>query len=183
MAIDDVSVTIAVGDTKLKTAGFGVPLILPEDVHTVFGDRTKEYADLTEVLADFATTTKTHKAASALFAQTTKNGKAIDKIKVGRIDAGDSDLTASLIAISNEDNDWYALLYEGKVKANILLAAAYIETVIKIFITSIEDADILTSVTTDLMSLLQALNYNRTGVLWNHQGGTDIQGLQLLLPL
>jgi hypothetical protein len=179
MAIDDVSVTIAVGDTKLKTAGFGVPLILPEATHSVFTDRTKSYAALTEVVTDFAVTTKTYKAAAALFAQTTKTGGSVSTIKIGRVDAGDADVTATLTAIVNEDNDWYELIYESKVKASILLAAAYIETLSKIYITSVEDADVLTSATTDVMSSLQAANYHRTGLLWNHQGGVDVTGTSI----
>ncbi len=90
MAIDDVSVTISVGDTKIKAAGFGVPLILPEDTHSVFANRSKSYADLIALTVDFAVTTKTYKAANALFAQTTKRGKSIDTIKVGRVDSGDA---------------------------------------------------------------------------------------------
>jgi uncharacterized protein DUF3383 len=179
MAIDDVSVTIAVGDTKIKAAGFGVPLVLPEDTHTVFTDRTKSYADIDAVAVDFAVTTKTYKAANALFGQTTKNGKSIDTIKVGRVEAGDADVTATLTEIVKKDNDWYALLYESKTKADILLAAAYIETKSKIYIMSVEDADILTSATTDTMSSLQSSTYKRSGMLWHHQGGVDVTGVSI----
>ena len=179
MAIDDVSVTISVGDTKIKAAGFGVPLILPEDTHSVFVDRTKEYANIAAVLIDFAVTTKTYKAANALFAQTTKRGKSIDTVKIGRVDAGDADVTSTLGAIILKDADWYELTYESKVKADILLAAAFIETQTKIYIFSVEDADVLTSATTDVMSTIQALSYDRTGLLWNHQGGVDVTGTSI----
>jgi len=173
MAIDDVSVTISVGDTKIKAAGFGVPLVLPEDTHSVFVDRTKEYGTLAEVTVDFAVTTKTNKAAAALFAQTTKSGKSIEKIKIGRVDSGDADVSATLAAIWLVDSEWYELTYESKVEADILLAAAWAETVSVIYIISVEDADILTSVDTDLMSLLQGFSYDRSGLIWNHQGGVD----------
>lgn len=179
MAIDDVSVTIAVGDTKIKAAGFGVPLILPEVTHSVFVDRTKEYSDLASVTLDFAVTTKTNKAAAAFFAQTTKGGKSIEKIKVGRVDSGDADVSATLAEIWLVDSEWYELTYESKTKADILLAAAWAETVSVIYIISVEDADILTSVSTDLMSTLQAASYDRTGLLYSHQAGIDVTGTSI----
>jgi hypothetical protein len=170
MALDDVNVVITVQDTKVTQAGFGTILILGE--HTVFTDRTKSYADLTEVAADFATTTKIYKAANAVFAQS----PAPQSLKVGRIDAGDADLTATLNAIVDLDNDWYGLILESRLTADILAAAAWIETTTKVFGISSEDADILTAVTTDIFSVLQALSYNRTYTFYSHQAGVDVTG-------
>ena len=172
MTIDNVAVSISVGDASVSQAGFGVPLILPAQ-HSVFTDRTKEYSDIESVGNDFATTTKTYMAASALFGQTTKQGKSIEKIKVGRIDAGDADMTESLNEIVQEDNDWYCLIVTDRTSANIEMAAVWIETQAKIFIVSVEDSDVIASGSSDLASTLRSASYKRTALIWNHEGGED----------
>lgn len=167
MAIDNVSVTISVQDKKVTQAGFGTILIVGS--HSAFTDRTKVYANLTAVAVDFAATTKIYKAANAIFAQS----PAPDSIKVGRIDGGDADITATLDAIKTLDNDWYGLILESRVTADITAAAVWAEANTKIFATAVEDADIITSATTDLFSVLQAANYSRTLGMWHHQAGVD----------
>ena len=174
MTIDDVSVSISVADAKVTQAGFGVPLIIPEVTHAIFTDRTKEYATITAVAVDFASTTLVYKAANALFAQTTKWGKAIEKVKVGRVAAGDANLTATLNNIVAEDNDWYCLILTDRTEAAVLLAAAWIETQAKIMVIGVEDADIITSAVDDLAYVLKAAGYTRTALIWTHEAGVEI---------
>lgn len=165
--IDNVNVSILIQDAKVTAAGFGTAMILAE--HTAFTDRTKSYADLTEVAVDFAATTKVYKAANAILAQS----PAPQSIKVGRIDAGDADITATLNAIALVDLDWYGLLLVSRITADILAAAAWTEANGKVFGFAVEDADVLTSATTDIFSVLQALGYHRTFGFYHHQSGVD----------
>jgi hypothetical protein len=168
MAVDLTSVTINVLDQASQRAGFGVPLILEE--HTAFANRTKSYTSITEISLDFATTTNVYKAANAIFSQT----EPPSTVKVGRAAAGDANLTESLNFIVDEDNDWYCLISVDKTEAEILELAAWTETQFKIFLAVSEDAGIFDSaITTDVVSDLAALNYNRTAILAHHEAGDD----------
>lgn len=64
---DVVSVAITSVASKVTQAGFGVPLILSHSAAWV--ERVREYATLTAVQTDFATTTPEYKQASKVFSQ------------------------------------------------------------------------------------------------------------------
>ncbi len=167
---DVVNVTVNVADTKITRAGFGIPLIF--DLFTVSGftERVRTYDNLAAVLVDFAATTKIYKCAAAIFAQ----DRAPTKIKVGRQDSGDASITSALSVINDEDSDFYCIITPKKVRADILLVAAWVETNQKIFLCSSEDADVITTATTDIATALAT--YNRTGYMWHHQSGVDVNG-------
>lgn len=70
--------------------------------------------------------------------------------------------------IQEEDDDWYGLILTDRTQAVVEIAAAYIETQKKLFITASDDADLLDDlVTTDIASVVQANNYRRTAVLYS----------------
>lgn len=169
---DVVQVTVNVADTRITRAGFGVPLILDQFATSVFPERVREYTSITSVTDDFPTTSKVYKAASTIFNQE----RAPIKIKVGRKDAGDADITTALNTINDFDNDWYCLVTTFKAQADIEEIAAWTETQSKIFLASSEDADVITNVTTDVASILKAAGYNRTAYVWHHQAGVDATG-------
>jgi len=75
-----------------------------------------------------------------------------------------------LNAIDDENPDWYLLLLTSRSDVEIETAAAAIETRRKLLLAQTSDADVLTAVTTDVASRLQALNYLRTAVCFY---GTD----------
>jgi hypothetical protein len=52
-------------------------------------------------------------------------------------------------------------------------AAAWIETQVKIHGLDTENVDVPTAVTTDIASVLNAANYNRTYTMYHHQSGVD----------
>jgi len=66
-----------------------------------------------------------------------------------------------------EDDDWYCLLTETRTKADILLIAAAIEVLSKIYIACSDDADVITSADDDVMSELQDMSYDRTSLIWS----------------
>jgi len=63
--------------------------------------------------------------------------------------------------------DWYGLLLTSRNNDDIMNAAATIETMRRIFLTSTQDSDVLTSVTTDVASKLKARAYARTAYLYS----------------
>ena len=170
---DVINVTVNVADTQITRTGFGTPLIFSLVANTVFPERVRVYPNLAAVAVDFAATTKVYKAANAIFSQK----RAPTKIKVGRRDVGDASHTAALNAIEAEDSDFYCVLTDYKLSAEIVEIAAWTEARTKIFAASSEDVDVLDSgVATDVASLLNLAGYNRTLYEWHHQAGVDVTG-------
>lgn len=69
---------------------------------------------------------------------------------------------ASLVEAQALNDDWYALSAATRTEATVLLLAAFIESLNKIYMTASSQASILTSSTSDTASLLKALGLNRT---------------------
>lgn len=121
-----VDVTINVAGSSPTAFGFGS--LLGAFTHTETANRQEgPFFNIQEVNAfgfDVATWPAINAWATAAFAQ--ENG--IDQIKVGRIDAGDSDLTESLDAIEAEDPEaWYITNIEGRDDTNLGLFGTWTE--------------------------------------------------------
>ena len=76
----------------------------------------------------------------------------------------DSDLAA--IDLENPTKDWYCLLLTSRIVQDIRVAASTIEAQRRIFLACSEDADVITSATTDIATFLKGKNYMRTAYLW-----------------
>ena len=76
----------------------------------------------------------------------------------------------NISAISEVDDDWYAVAITSRTQKDILDVAEYIEGVIKIFFASANEAGTLTTGTTDSAYKLSQKNYDRTFFL--HSGDT-----------
>ena len=174
---DVANVTINIADTRITRQGFGTILILDTILSSVFSDRVKSYPDIAAVALDFADTTKVYKAAAAIFSQ----DRAPTSIKVGRHETGDASITTALNVIAAEDDAFYCVVAAFKTSAEITEIAAWTETQSKIFLGQSSDADVITSVDTDVMSLLKASAYNRTGYMWNHQTVNDETGVAVVV--
>lgn len=180
-----VDLQILVQDATISEAGFGTILIAAEFATSgSFPGRVKEYTGgsstiLTDIAADHGADSLISVAAEQAFAQEVKP----TAIKVGRIDSGDTDLTAALTAIEAEDGDWYALMIADRSfrdKTNFLLAASFVETRQKIFGYSTEDAEVLDDLDTDdIMSQLQDLARARSFGLYHHQSGINNDGVSI----
>ncbi len=83
-----------------------------------------------------------------------------------------SGIAAQLAAISVVDDSWYALIMDSNGEAEILAAAAYIETVTKIFVAVTGNADVLTNASTDVGSDLEAAAYDRTALMFSRHPDT-----------
>jgi len=162
---DIIQVTITRETAKITQAGFGTALIF--GALTEFTDRYRVYNNIEAVEVDFETTTEQWKAAAALFSQEVSPQQVV----IGRRDLLEA-LGDELSAMQAAYGDWYALVLcrqalEADNLADIAAAAAWIEARNKIFIACIDQADMLTTSTTDIASTLQDAAYDRTGVLYS----------------
>lgn len=177
-----VSVDVTVTDALVQAAGFGVPALFDEfpvpanwTGSGVTGQRVETYTSLSSLALDFATTTKIHKMAQAVFAGT----RAPERIKVLRADVGDADITTSLDLAEAEDNEWYGLTAAFRIEADINEIASWVSsaTFNHIYIACSEDIGIFDSGdTSDVASDLKGFAYTRTGLLYHHNGGVDVTG-------
>jgi len=88
----------------------------------------------------------------------------------------DPGVAADIAAIQAVNDDWYSLHLTSLSLAEISAAAAYIETQVKLMVTSTSDDDILTTSTSDIASVLAAANYGRTALLWHPNAETYYPG-------
>lgn len=83
------------------------------------------------------------------------------------------------------EQQFYGLLVTSKVAADILQVATYVETQLAVYLSATLDADTLTSVTTDIMSVLKGLAFDRTMLLYSAQANTkapDAAWMGYMLP-
>lgn len=74
-------------------------------------------------------------------------------------------VATALAAIADVDADWFFIVSDTRVDQDILDIASYAESNKKMYITSTNNADVITSATTDIVSQLQDLQYDNTFVL------------------
>lgn len=79
---DIVNVVITDETTAIATASFNVPLVLA--TFTNFSERTRTYTNITEVGADFSSSSKPYKMAAQLFGQSGVIGATPPSIVIGR---------------------------------------------------------------------------------------------------
>lgn len=106
--------------------------------------------------------------ASSVFAQS----RAVNEVYIGRIDAGDANMTATLDAIlaatDAADVQWYGFTIESRVKAVITLAAAWAEAnPRKLFIYQTADADVLTGAGGNIFDLNSVAGYRRSAGIYH----------------
>lgn len=162
---DIVNINITRASRAVSRAGFGTALFL--SANATFTEATKSYSSYKAVLDDATAGTDTKAMALSYFGQELKPKLLV----VGKIlqTASVNDLELSITTAQNDNDSWYKLIISSKVAADVLDAAAYIETQRKIFAVSLEEAGILTSGTTDTASQLKALSYVRTYVFFSEE--------------
>jgi len=162
---DIIQVTISRETQAIAISSFGTFAIVSEFLTsktTPAFVRNRDYASLAEMVAEgWLTTDDEYKAAAIAFSQSPK----VDKVMIGRLDAGDATITAGLNAIQSATQDWYAwiIIPPGTYADEVKLAAAWNETQKKIFFQSTADPNVLDSGdVTDLAYFFQNLSYDRT---------------------
>jgi hypothetical protein len=76
-------------------------------------------------------------------------------------------------AITVVDNTWYALMIESHSESDVLTVAAQIEGMKKVFATSSQSLDVLTTGTTDAFAKLKDLGYQRTFGIYSATADTE----------
>ena len=86
-------------------------------------------------------------------------------------------ITADLTAISNVDDDWYALASTTRDPDDVKLIAAWVETRTKIFGTASDDLDTINvavgSDTTSVAAVFNQLSYTRSFVMYHADAASD----------
>jgi hypothetical protein len=144
---------------------FGIPL--GAFTHTITVNRQDgPYFSLSEVVAagfTAAATPEIYAWASAVFAQ----DDGVDSLLIGRIDALDANLTASLDAIEAAGaNTWYITNIQSRADADIADLAAWTETRNKLAIVQSSDIALAAALA------LQTAGYNRTALIY-HDDDTE----------
>lgn len=168
-----VKVSIARGTQTVTQKGFGRALVL--GTSTVLGtDRYRIYSSPDAMIEDgWAGTEPEYLAVASMFS----GDIAPVDVMVGRRVASPAETPtqaiAAIRAVTGGD-DWYALVLCSRVKADILDAAATIESLSskKIFLACTEDADVPTAATDDVASTIKTASRLRTLVFYS-QGSAD----------
>jgi len=153
--------------TAPSRAGFGTGLILGKS--SKLSSKVQTFTDLASVAAVFDSADPEYQMAQKYF------GQELRPTFLKIADWDDSNpLADELDAVEEFDADWYCLLLETALEADILAAAAWIEAKRKIFIAKSSDAGCFDpAVTNDVLSDLKAANYDRTATIVKKNGVTD----------
>lgn len=177
MAMKDY-ITIAITrETKaVAQESFGYALIAGEfatSKTTTAFTRFRWYADTDEMLEDgWLTTDAEYKKALAIMSQS----PTVSKFGVGRKDALDASWTEALTAIAAENNEWYGLVIipDGTEDTDYTEASAWTQSHKKIMGIQSSNLDILDAAkSTDISSILKALAYDRTFVIYHAAAKSD----------
>lgn len=161
--IDEVvNITITRDSVGITRADFGTILILGESVPGIVPN-LKTYTSLVEVTVDYANGTPENQIAFHIFAQPIKP----DKILIGQKQATDANFIDAYnrLSLSNGE-EFYAVVMTSLIDADVLAVAAVVETQSKIFATISADVDIKADANNNILKQLNALNYNRTFLMY-----------------
>lgn len=164
-----IDVNVNVGGVSVDKFGFGVLMGVFD--HSVTANRQDgPYTSLAEVVAAGFTSAaepQVHAWATAVFAQ----DDGVDQIIIGREDALDANLTATLDAIEAAGSDtWYITNIESRADADIALLAAWTETRTKIAVAQSDDKAATAALA------LQSNSYNRTALIYHDTDSEYLDG-------
>lgn len=101
-------------------------------------------------------------------------GNMVPELHVANVTT-DPGLATDLTAINAADSDWFGMLLDSNSKAEILVAAAFVETRRKWFACTTADFAVKDSTsTTDVMFLAKGLNYFNTSIFYHHDVGSAL---------
>lgn len=118
---------------------------------------------VTAASADSATTvTITSDTAGLMFSCSVNSAALLTRQDI----TADAGIATDLAAISLINDTWYGLIMTSQGKAEIIAAAAYIETIKKVFIATTGDSDVIGSGSGDVATALKTSAYARTGIIF-----------------
>jgi len=154
--------------TAVSQKGFGTMLLVADEADKPVGQtsRVRVY-DADSFKDDFAVTDATYIALLAYFSQVLLPEQAIVGYVEGAETVGDA-----LTAISEENDDWYALALTSRVEADQEAAAAYIQSEAKICGLGSAEANILSATTPNIANTLFDNSYSRSYSFYNAEAAT-----------
>jgi hypothetical protein len=163
-----VRVSITESSDTVAQASFDLIMIVGDN--PTFSGRTKLYgaSELDTLASELSggATDPEYLMAQAIFGQNPR----VTQVKVGKIEGGDANLTASLTAIQAADPNWYGFATTTRTKADQLLAAAFSESNKKLYIAASAEADIVDTTdvadTTSLAAEFKDNAYRRSSVVY-----------------
>lgn len=163
-----------VGATATKFA-FGALLGIFD--HSVTANRQDgPYYSVAEVV-DAGFTSGAEPAVNAWATSVFAQDDGVDQILIGREDALDADLTATLDAVEAAGSDtWYITNIESRVDADIALGAAWHEARTKIFVAQTDSADMLSSTEPNIGDTLKTASYHRTALIYHPTDAEYLDG-------
>jgi hypothetical protein len=157
-----VNVTVTKEGTLVAVTGLGTPMFLT--THSVTVNRSDTYSTLDEMETDgWTSIDEGHKWATALLSQDT----VPDQFVIGKIEVGDANITASINAVQADNDTWYFVNIESRADQDITDIALWTEAQKKFFIGQTADPDIPTATAPNLATVLKALLYKRTALLYH----------------
>lgn len=155
-----INITVDFPSSSVTTQNFSLGLILSKNSVVSKTDRVKTYSSVDDmVTAGFASNSVEVAAATLYFSQ----NPAPSQIAVGVKDDAET-AVAALTACRAANNNWYACLFIGAVKADISALAAYVESAspatVMFYTTS--DSDVLAGTAGNVCLTLQTAKYRRT---------------------
>lgn len=162
--IDEVvNITITRDSVGITRADFGTILILGNSVPDI-NPNLKTYTSLSEVSTDYGTNTPEYFIAFHIFAQPIKP----DKILIAQViaDPAETFVQAYNRLSLSHGEEFYAVVSTSLADVDVLAIAAVVETQSKIFATISADVDIKADANNNILKQLNALNYNRTFLMY-----------------
>lgn len=155
-----VDVQISLETANVNQQGFGTPLIVGT-AGVLSTGTVATYSSLSEMTtAGFATSDAEYKAAQAVFSQNPR----VESVIVAPFN---TDYATSIQDAFDASKDWYAVIIESRVQADIEAAAAKVETLERLLLACSDDAAVTASSSGNVLLTLQAANYDRTAYFWS----------------
>jgi hypothetical protein len=169
--------SVLIQDNVGSAPALNKTLLFVPDLTGTITNRTKEYTSLASVAVDFPSTTKVYKAADRHF----KEVKHRATFKVGRVAAGDVDITASLDALYAVDKDFFCLCTTSKNDTELKAIAAWLVGKPLIGTNSLEPTSAMldSANSTDLANFLAGLSNNKMHCFAHYQAGVDASTIDL----
>jgi hypothetical protein len=174
---DAVTVNVDLADKVASAPSLDIALVLDPDLTGTITNRTQAYTSEADLNVDFPNTTKIAKCANQHYKQPGHN----PTFKVGRVDSGDANLTASLDALWAEDKNFFQLMTTSKDETEIETISDWCLGKNISFCSSIEiDSSMIDSNdSTDLASVLAASSNTNSFIFAHHQAGVDVTGTSI----
>jgi hypothetical protein len=162
-----INITIDRQTKAVSQKGFGTMLLLADDSFKPGGQTTRTRTYDSESFKDDFTAGLVFQALTDYFSQ----ALTPEKVIVGYVE-GVETIAAALTAISNENDDWYAVGLVSRLQADAVAVAAYVSTLRKIAGFASADAGLKAATVVDLAGVLNLAGYSRAFTMYQSEAAT-----------